>query len=227
MNKKEIIKFVAFVAVFVALSIVIVRVFSFERTKDDVTIETPVIDDSSKKDNKDEIEFQNTSSLSEEEVRNLVESKREVLKDYFLQTKYYSASEVSKDFTASENENYIVLDSKFFTGFKSLVTDDIYNFYWNQFGAVNKRTDILVTEDLYISKKGVFDDIYYESAIALNDVTEEKIVLKKATDEKIETYTNIKYCLEDGTCPRNEFYHFDLVKNNDDWFISDFTTKKA
>lgn len=226
MNKKEILKFVSFLAVFIALSIVIVRVFSFERTKDDVTIETPVIDNTNK-DKSNNIEFTNDSSMTEEEVRNLVESKREILKDFFLQTKYYSASEVSKDFTSEEDNDYLVLDSKFFEGLQALVTEGVYNSYWDQFGAVNKRNDILVTEDLYIAKKGVFDDIYYESAIAINDVTEEKIVLKKATDEKIETYINIKYCPEEESCPRNELYHFDLIKNDSDWLIADFTTKRS
>ena len=107
-----------------------------------------------------------------------------------------------------------------------MVTEAIYDHYWNQFAKVNKRSDILVKEDLYVAKKGIFDDIYYESAIAINDVTEEKIVLRKATDKEINAYINIKYCEEDNTCVRDELYHFDLIQINDEWLIEDFSTKK-
>lgn len=223
MNKKEWIKIIAFLAVFVAFSIVIIRVVSFERQKDDVTIDTPVIDDT-KKD--EEISFENNSSLEENEIRKLIEEKRENLKQFFDDTKFYKVSEVSKDFTSEDDDNYIVLDTNFFDNFKTMVTEAIYDHYWNQFAKVNKRSDILVKEDLYVAKKGIFDDIYYESAIAINDVTEEKIVLRKATDKEINAYINIKYCEDDNTCVRDELYHFDLIQINDEWLIEDFTTKK-
>ena len=206
-----------------AFSIVIIRVVSFERQKDDVTIDTPVIDDT-KKD--EEISFENNSSLEENEIRKLIEEKRENLKQFFDDTKFYKVSEVSKDFTSEDDDNYIVLDTNFFDNFKTMVTEAIYDHYWNQFAKVNKRSDILVKEDLYVAKKGIFDDIYYESAIAINDVTEEKIVLRKATDKEINAYINIKYCEDDNTCVRDEFYHFDLIQINDEWLIEDFTTKK-
>ncbi len=223
MNKKEWLKIIAFLAVFAAFSIVIIRVVSFERIKDDVTIETPIIDNNKKE---EEITFENNSSLEEREIRKLVEEKRENLKQFFENTKFYKISEVSHDFTSEDDDNYIVLDAKFFVDFKAMVTETIYNNYWKQFTKVNKRNDILVEEDLYVAKKGIFDDIYYESAIAINDVTEEKIVLKKATDKEIDAYINIKYCEDDNTCVRDELYHFDLVQIDDEWLIADFTTKK-
>lgn len=223
MNKKEWLKIIVFVAVFVAFSIVIIRVVSFERKKDDVTIETPIIDNTKKE---EEITFENNSSLEESEIRKLVEEKRENLRQFFENTKFYKISEVSRDFTSEEDDNYIVLDANFFADFKAMVTETIYNNYWEQFTKVNKRSDILVEEDLYVAKKGIFDDIYYESAIAINDVTEEKIVLGKATDKEIGAYINIKYCEDDTTCVRDELYHFDLVQINDEWLIADFTTKK-
>lgn len=223
MNKKEWLKIIAFLAVFVAFSIVIIRVVSFERQKDDVTIDTPVIDDTKKDEG---ISFENNSSLEENEIRKLIEEKRENLKQFFEDTKFYKVSEVSKDFTSEDDDNYIVLDTNFFDSFKTMVTEAIYDYYWNQFAKVNKRSDILVKEDLYVAKKGIFDDIYYESAIAINDVTEEKIVLRKATDKEINAYINIKYCEDDNTCVRDELYHFDLIQINDEWLIEDFTTKK-
>lgn len=223
MNKKEWLKIIAFLAVFVAFSIVIIRVVSFERQKDDVTIDTPVIDDTKKDEG---ISFENNSSLEENEIRKLIEEKRENLKQFFEDTKFYKVSEVSKDFTSEDDDNYIVLDTNFFDSFKTMVTEAIYVHYWNQFAKVNKRSDILVKEDLYVTKKGIFDDIYYESAIAINDVTEEKIVLRKATDKEINAYINIKYCEDDNACVRDELYHFDLIQINDEWLIEDFTTKK-
>lgn len=223
MNKKEWLKIIAFLAVFAAFSIVIIRVVSFERIKDDVTIETPIIDNNKKE---EEITFENNSSLEESEIRKLAEEKRENLKQFFENTKFYKISEVSRDFTSEDDDNYIVLDANFFADFKAMVTETIYNNYWKQFTKVNKRNDILVEEDLYVAKKGIFDDMYYESAIAINDVTEEKIILKKATDKEIDAYINIKYCEDDNTCVRDELYHFDLVQINDEWLIADFTTKK-
>ena len=223
MNKKEWLKIIAFLAVFVAFSIVIIRVVSFERQKDDVTIDTPVIDDTKKDEG---ISFENNSSLEENEIRKLIEEKRENLKQFFEDTKFYKVSEVSKDFTSEDDDNYIVLDTNFFDSFKTMVTEAIYDHYWNQFAKVNKHSDILAKEDLYVAKKGIFDDIYYESAIAINDVTEEKIVLRKATDKEINAYINIKYCEDDNTCVRDELYHFDLIQINDEWLIENFTTKK-
>lgn len=75
MNKKEWLKIIAFLAVFVAFSIVIIRVVSFERQKDDVTIDTPVIDDTKKDEG---ISFENNSSLEENEIRKLIEEKEKI-----------------------------------------------------------------------------------------------------------------------------------------------------
>lgn len=80
MNKKEWLKIIAFLAVFAAFSIVIIRVVSFERIKDDVTIETPIIDNNKKE---EEITFENNSSLEESEIRKLVEEKKRKFETVF------------------------------------------------------------------------------------------------------------------------------------------------
>jgi len=75
-----------------------------------------------------------------------------------------------------------------------------------------------------MARKDIFDEAYTTSAISLLDVSEELLSLKYATDEKIEAVENIKLCEED-TCKRDEFYYFVLVKEEDNWKISEFTKR--
>ena len=147
--------------------------------------------------------FQNESDMEEQEIRLLVEQQRQILKNFFQEAQYYTLSEVA-DYNKEEDENYIVVDEEFLQELKKLFTLELYSKYW---------------EDL-------FDDVYTKSAIATLSVNEETLVLKNASNEKIETLVNIKLCEEtEETCQRNEFYTFFLIKEDEMWKISEFTNR--
>jgi len=92
-------------------------------------------------------------------------------------------------------------------------------------GEINK-IEIGTIKGLQQIHKYLFDDVYTKSAIATLSVNEETLVLKNASNEKIETLVNIKLCEEtEETCQRNEFYTFFLIKEDEMWKISEFTNR--
>ena len=60
------------------------------------------------------------------------------------------------------------------------------------------------------------------------DVNEEKILLDRATNDYISAVINIKYCDEQDVdiCTRNEYYIFELQKEDNDWQVAEFTKEK-
>jgi len=113
MNKKEWIKLGLSVLVALLLVLVIISVMSLEKTKEDIDVKlkNPI---------KEETEFQNESTMEEKDIRILVEEKRITLKNFFQNAKYYTISEVSKNHTKEDDENYIVVNEEFLNDLKNL-----------------------------------------------------------------------------------------------------------
>ena len=175
----------------------------------------------------EEIVFQNSSDMSEQEIRQLVEEKRNTLKSFFENAKYYNISEVSSEYTKEDDEKYIVIDENFLNQFHTYVTDDVYGYYWDQVTEITPDQDVLLTSRIHRGPKTMFDSVYSDSAIAMINVNEEILELESATNEKIVSIINIRLCPdgEDAICSRNDHYRLILEKVENDWKIAEFTEK--
>lgn len=176
----------------------------------------------------EEIVFQNSSDMSEQEIRQLVEEKRNTLKSFFENAKYYNISEVSSEYTKEDDEKYIVIDENFLNQFHTYVTDDVYGYYWDQLTEITPDQDVLLTSRIHRGPKTMFDSVYSDSAIAMINVNEEILELESATNEKIVSIINIRLCPdgEDAICSRNDHYRLILEKVENDWKIAEFTEKR-
>lgn len=217
MNKKDWQKLGVSMMVGALMILVTLSVINFKKTKEemDITIKNPITEEN----------FQNESDMEEQEIRLLVEQQRQILKNFFQEAQYYTLSEVA-DYNKEEDENYIVVDEEFLQELKKLFTLELYTKYWEEFTEINPKATIDLKSRVYMARKDLFDDVYTKSAIATLSVNEETLVLKNASNEKIETLVNIKLCEEtEETCQRNEFYTFFLIKEDELWKISEFTNR--
>lgn len=217
-NKKELKKMGIIVAVVSLLMLVSFSVITFQKSKENVNIEVE-----NKK--KDEIIFNNQSDLDEKEIRLLVEEKRNNLKNFFKNAQYYSISEVAKGYSKEDDDTYIVIDEEFLNKLKSMVSLDIYGEYWKEMKEVIPYENVLLKSRIYRAPKNLFDDLYLKSAIAMQEVSEELLLLKSATNNKIEAIENIRLCEEVDFCKREEYYEFILEKEESEWIITEFTKK--
>ena len=223
MNKKEWIRIVLIIVVASLLGLVLIVGMHFQETGNDVIIEKDNHEDLT-----NEIIFVNNSSMSEQDIRVLVEEKRTALKDFFREAKYYNISDVSSEHTKEDNDKYIVVGESFLNTLKDLLSIDLYGDYWNEFTEIVPKSTVDLKERVYKAIKDLFDDLYSNSAIAMINLTEEILLLEKATDETITALINIKLCEEDSNdfCKRDEKYYFILDKVEDTWKIAEFTLIK-
>ena len=145
----------------------------------------------------EEIVFQNSSDMSEADIRILVEEKRIALKQFFENAKYYNISEISSDYTIEDNDQYIVVDENFLNEFRALVTEDVYGRYWDELTEITPDENVLLKSRVQRGRKDLFDSIASESAISLYNVNEEILILESATNDRIVARENIKLCPED------------------------------
>ena len=223
MNKKEWIRIVLIIVVASLLGLVLIVGMHFQETGNDVIIEKDNHEDLT-----NEIIFVNNSSMSEQDIRVLVEEKRTALKEFFREAKYYNISDVSSEHTKEDNDKYIVVGESFLNTLKDLLSIDLYGDYWNEFTEIVPKATVDLKERVYKARKDLFDDLYSNSAIAMINLTEEILLLEKATDETITALINIKLCEEDSNdfCKRDEKYYFILDKVEDTWKIAEFTLIK-
>jgi len=220
MNKREWKKIGYSIIVVGLFILVLVTVMNFDHKNEDVVIDTGnmnVIPE----ENVDE--FKNESGLEEQEIRLLVEEKRSELKDFFKDAKYYAISEVGASYTKEDDNKYIVVDESFLNRLRNLLTVDAYETYWKEFTEITPKENISVKERIYMARIDLFDPLYVQSAIAMIEVTEEKLILKSATDERIVAKENIRNCEDETNCKRDEFYKLILEKEDDTWKIAEFT----
>ncbi len=163
-----------------------------------------------------EEQFVNNSNLSEEEISNIVLNKRNSILDFLKEAKYYNISEISEDYQKSDDELYIVLDDKFLDDFQQFLTIDLYTQFTRDFELINTIDDV----KYFKANHDVFDNLFFNSALESLQITDTKINLKTATNDRIESSINIKICEEDNSCSVNKTFNFTLVKVDGDFKIS-------
>ena len=214
MNKRKWIITGTALALIVLFGLIILTTFNFQSNREDVLEDLTTNEP-------EEIIFQNSSDMSESDIRMLVEEKRITLKEFFENAKYYNISEISSEYTKEDDEDYIVVDEEFLNEFRMLVTEDVYGNYWDELIEITPDSDVLLNSRVYRGPKNLFDSIASESAISLYNVNEEILILESATNDKIVAMENIKLCPEDTEiCSRNDFYRLILEKEEDTWKIA-------
>ncbi len=216
MNRREWMRLgIASVCIFLFVLVILV-VMTFVKSRETVDYNTDPVEE--------EIIFHNSSDMTEQEIRLFVEEKRTELKEFFETAKYYTVSEVAQGYTQEDDEKYLVVDREFLEQLQSLLTTDAYGMFWNEFEEVVPKSDTFFQTRLYLARKDLFDFVYVTSAIAKFDVSEEKLILENATNDKITAIINILLCDEENICARDDKYQFHLEKEEETWKIADFTT---
>lgn len=204
------------IALVVLLLLVLVVVAAFRFRKEDSTvpdngpgpIELP------------EEEFLNESSLSVDEVMELVNQKRADLKKLFYESYMYNVSEIdSVHYGEEDNANYTVFDEMFLQTLNTLVSDDIFHSFFEQMTLLKQDNN----HSYYITSRTIFDDIYLSSAIAEVDITSEEIRFIRATDESINASVVMWACGEEEDCSNKTSFPFELTLIDNKWIISAFT----
>lgn len=216
MIKREWKKIALIILLIILASLIILTIFNFDQEQKEYNLDNDITETNN------EIKFNNVSDMEEKEIRELVESKREELKEFLKNLKYSNISEVSSDHTKEDDDKYMALTESTLNELKSLLTNNFYSEYWNEVKEINQKPNIDLTERIYEAPITLFDDIYINSALAMEEVTEEILILKSATNEKIESIFNIKKCSENNPniCERDEKYNFVLELEENHWKIA-------
>jgi len=220
MNKKKIEKIARMVIPTILFILVLLVVLSFNKDSENI-----IIDNNPPTEKNEEIKFNNLSDMEESEIRELVERKKLELQNFFKELKYYIISEVAEGYTKEDDENYIVIGESSLETLRSLLTIDAYGTYWDQLTEVTPKYTIQIRERVYMGEKNLFTNLFTHSAIATHGVNVESLILKSATNEKIEAIENIKYCEENtyNICQRDESYSLTLEMEENTWKINEFT----
>lgn len=219
MHKKELKKVFLSIIVIILFSLVLVTIFSFNKNSENVEFNgANNTEEDSLKEEQDT--FTNNSDIEEKDIRLLVEEKRVALKEYLSNVKYYKLSDISANYQSSD-DSYIGIPESFFSGLKDLVTYDLYNSYFSKCTLVKTNNNSFIKENIYAAPINLFDETYTNSAVAVNDVNTEILILKNATNERIEAKEEIKICsIDTNSCTRDSFYSLVLEKENEIWKIA-------
>jgi hypothetical protein len=168
--------------------------------------------------NEDELEFINQSSLSVDEIWNIVSSRKDSLRHLFFESTLNEPHDIDPThYTVSDNALYVVFPSAFISKFQELVVDEIY------FKFLEEMT--LIKDQYYIAPKDIFEDIYLNSVITEVDVQSSEVRLVSASDERINANVALQICEEDdASCIFN--VPFELSKINAIWKVSAFYYEK-
>lgn len=218
MKKKEIEKALLFIIPVILFVLILLVILTFHNDSENV-----VIDDPSQTEPPITEVFNNQSSMEESQIRELVESKRKALQNFFKDIKYYSISEIDKNYTKEDDEKYIVIGETYLNQLRELLTVDAFGKYWDEMSEI--ASNDLVNERIYLTRSDLFTDLYTNSAIATQGVNEETLILLRASDFLIEAKENIKYCEENyyNVCQRDDKFALVLELEDDKWKISEFT----
>lgn len=215
--KKEIVKIILLVVVFFLLGMVLVSTVHFAK---EGVIEVP----SKEEDNITETEsYPNTSSLSEEELRNLVEQKRSEFKELIMNLQYYNYKDIVNTVSDEDNEKYYIVPEGFLDKVRDLFTSIAFNQITEDVTEITPDANIKVGK-VYKLKKDIIDTITNQSAVSFHNVSEELLTLKSATNYQIIADMNIKLCdmNESLNCTRDDHYVFVLEKEDNNWKIAKY-----
>lgn len=166
----------------------------------------------------DELEFQNNSSMSNDEVWKLFFTKKENLRKLFFESSVYVPSDIDSSKTEEDDALYVVFDETFLSTLNDLVCDDIYT------NILNKM--VLLKEDsehrFYLAEKDIFESIYLDSSIMEVGITSSKSRLIFANDEQINASVSMNACADEKDCSQKTSYPFELRNVDGTWKISVF-----
>lgn len=201
---------------FICIFLIVIFVFTFlvsthffheKENKKEVVVDPVVLP------GEDEFEFTNHSSLTDDEVRNLVTTKIEELQKLFYETSYYEVKAIDSTKTEEENENYIAYDEQFLRRLDSLVTQSVYQSIFNKMTLL--KNDVQHT--YYQVEKTAFDFIYTDSSISKFEGFSSSIRLGFAEENKINASITIQ---NDSDASEQNTYPFELVLENGAWKVS-------
>ena len=161
----------------------------------------------------------NESLMTEEEINNIIESKRNDLIDFFDPIEYYKISDIDSSFTSLDDEKYMVLTNEFTDSLQKLVTLDLYSKLTTNFEFLKEEENTTY----YKVNKNEFTPLHTNSAIAVFNFLDKEIHPIYVNDEKIESIVRLKICddVEYNICRRDDEYKFNLVNEDNNWLIDD------
>lgn len=165
----------------------------------------------------EELSFQNTSSFSDQEIIQIVNNKRALLRNLFYESKVYPLKEIDPTKTEEENEKFIVFDDSFIKQLNQLVDEDIFYELFNQMQLLKSEGN----HTFYVADRDIFESIYLESAISEVDVHSFRVRVLFATDEQIKATVSMTLCVEEK-CDQDVVFPFELTKINGDFKVSSF-----
>lgn len=217
MFRKEWQKVLVIIGIAVLFGLIILTAYHFVREPENVNIDMP-----QENPEKPTESFQNNSSLDEAYIREMAEEKRVQLRDYLETFSTYNVSEAFDDYTLEDDEIYMGLGESYLNGLHDLVTDELYDSIFSELTEGSVKATVALPEKIYVARKDIFDIYYLSSAISLESYNQEELVLKKATDDKIEMVERLKYCREDmnDVCMRDDEYPYVLELVEGDYKIA-------
>ena len=168
-------------------------------------------------------EFKNISDLSEKELLDIADKKRDEVEDTLKGFKMFTLSSISDDYNENDDKELIGISDLFLDSLKDLVTDELYSKYTSDMIKVNikdnielKYDDKILSEvnEVYAIKKQIINEIFGNSAVAIDNVSSKDIKLETASNNEINGKVIIKFCDLDNHCNEGSFsYSLKKVDN--------------
>lgn len=173
-------------------------------------------------------EFKNISDLSEKELLDIADKKRDEVEDTLKGFKMFTLSSISDDYNENDDKELIGISDLFLGSLKDLVTDELYSKYTSDMIKVNikdnielKYDDKILSEvnEVYAIKKQIINEIFGNSAVAIDNVSSKDIKLETASNNEINGKVIIKFCDLDNHCNEGSF-SYSLKKVDNQWKVS-------
>lgn len=173
-------------------------------------------------------EFKNISDLSEKELLDIADKKRDEVEDTLKGFKMFTLSSISDDYNENDDKELIGISDLFLDSLKDLVTDELYSKYTSDMIKVNikdnielKYDDKILSEvnEVYAIKKQIINEIFGNSAVAIDNVSSKDIKLETASNNEINGKVIIKFCDLDNHCNEGSFL-YSLKKVDNQWKVS-------
>ena len=173
-------------------------------------------------------EFKNISDLSEKELLDIADKKRDEVEDTLKGFKIFTLSSISDDYNENDDKELIGISDLFLDSLKDLFTDELYSKYTSDMIKVNikdnielKYDDKILSEvnEVYAIKKQIINEIFGNSAVAIDNVLSKDIKLETASNNEINGKVIIKFCDLDNRCNEGSF-SYSLKKVDNQWKVS-------
>lgn len=174
------------------------------------TVKDPVILPSD-----DELDFQNSSSYSDEEIISMVNERKKMLQDLFYDTPVYDLQAVDPSRSDDDNERFWVFDERFLQGLNRLVVDSLYNEVYNQMTLLKND----VSHTFYVAERDIFDFVYADSSLINTGFVSTNLRVLYASNERISSSVTFIYSDEEGAL-QQAIYPFELLNIQGEWKIS-------